>query len=426
MTGILLGRTFESPGTIGFGSTVRPPEPAHDLFYEGDAGLVTVAGTGAGKGVSHVVPTALSWPGSLIAIDVKGELAEVAAIRRQALGQKVAVIDPFHATRFGPLGHGMNPLDLIDPASPTAIDDALSLADQFRGPRGGSIDPFWEDRARDIVAGTILFVAAYAEGEQRTLALVRRIWSGGEATMAPALAGMKASSLFGGYLGEVAEQFLCMPDKTRGSVLTTMNNQLECLLSPMASKALGDRRMTPQRITEDAPFSIFLVLPPERLASHGRLLRLWLGTALVAVARRRRAPAAPTLVLADEAAQLGRMNLLTQAASLMRGYGLKLWSFWQSLGQMEALYGEHTATFLDNAGVLAAFGVANGANAARISAATGWEGPLLSLPPELQVLAMRGETPRLARRISYLEDPRFAGLYAANPFAEPRREAAER
>jgi len=415
MSAILLGKTVETAAAIGFGGSAAVAAGGRDILYTQDAGLVTVAGTGAGKGVSHVVPAALSWPGSLIVIDIKGEIAEIAAARRRAMGQKVVVLDPFGVSRFGKLGHGFNPLDLIGANAPTAIDDTLSLADQFRSDKGSLSDPFWDDRARDIIAGAMLFVATHAKGEQRSLATVHRIFTGGEDKLAAALAGMKASAAHGGYLNAVVEQVLAMPDKTWGSVLTTIHSQLEFLASPVVVRSVSAATVTPRAITENDPISLFLVLPPERLTSHRRLLRLWLATALTSMTRRRRIPAMETLVLADEAAQLGRMDLLLTAASLMRGYGVRLWTFWQSLGQLETLYGDAGQSFIDNAGAVSAFGVANAASAGRVAELTGWAGPLLGLPVDRQVLALRGQAPFLARRVSYLEEPRFRGQYDANP-----------
>ncbi len=47
--------------------------------HDDDRHILTVAGSRAGKGVSLIVPNLLFWPGSVIAIDPKGELATVTA-----------------------------------------------------------------------------------------------------------------------------------------------------------------------------------------------------------------------------------------------------------------------------------------------------------------------------------------------------------
>lgn len=88
----------------------RLPVPPHSVFVgnsaapggdlivdESDAGLVTIACTGTGKGVSQLIPTALTYPGSMVIMDVKGEIAAVTARARRALGQEVVILDPFGA-----------------------------------------------------------------------------------------------------------------------------------------------------------------------------------------------------------------------------------------------------------------------------------------------------------------------------------------
>ena len=46
------------------------PQEFDPLLYEGDGHLMTIAPTGAGKGVSVIIPNLLTYPGSVIAIDI--------------------------------------------------------------------------------------------------------------------------------------------------------------------------------------------------------------------------------------------------------------------------------------------------------------------------------------------------------------------
>lgn len=61
------------------------------------------------------------------------------------------------------------------------------------------------------------------------------------------------------------------------------------------------------------------------------------------------------LMILDEAAALGKIESVEKAAGLMAGFGLKLWTVWQDLGQIKRLYRESWETFLGNAGVLQFF-----------------------------------------------------------------------
>ena len=52
--------------------------------------------------------------------------------------------------------------------------------------------------------------------------------------------------------------------------------------------------------------------------------------------KRRSFPCESSLI--DEAAQLGTLDELRSAITLMRGYGVKGWSFWQDLSQLQRIY----------------------------------------------------------------------------------------
>src|SRR5262249_47199105 len=72
---VFLGwRLPDERGGFGFGPAL-PPRPARDtpLLYGGDGHLMTIAPTGAGKGVGVIIPTLLTFTGSAIVTDIKGE-----------------------------------------------------------------------------------------------------------------------------------------------------------------------------------------------------------------------------------------------------------------------------------------------------------------------------------------------------------------
>jgi type IV secretion system protein VirD4 len=162
--------------------------------------------------------------------------------------------------------------------------------------------------------------------------------------------------------------------------------------------------------------TIYLVLPPEKLLSHRGLLRLWVVTLLTVVMRRARLPKMRTLFLLDEASQLGSLDLLPQAISLLRGYGLQVWTFWQDLSQLIKLYPNNWEAVVNNAAVLQAFGVPG--HAARV----GWRAVLgdgdaqlaSELHAEEMLVAITGQSTTRHTRANYLYDKAFTGRFDAN------------
>jgi type IV secretion system protein VirD4 len=150
--GILVSWSLEQehlrqPIGFSFGDSAKTPKTGYidPVLFEGDGHLITIAPTGAGKGVSCLIPTLLRYAGPIIAIDPKGENVAVTARRRRELGHQVVVLDPMGITDFE-CGR-LNPLDLIDPESDTGVDDAFSLAEsifpdlEIRGTPSGAIAP---------------------------------------------------------------------------------------------------------------------------------------------------------------------------------------------------------------------------------------------------------------------------------------------
>lgn len=153
------------------------------------------------------------------------------------------------------------------------------------------------------------------------------------------------------------------------------------------------------------------------LSSHGRFLRLWISALTNLIMRRRNHPEKSTLFILDEAAQLGPLDELRTAITLMRGYGLQTWTFWQDLSQLRILYPSDWQTMLNNCAVLQAFGANNLRAAEEVAkvfgSLTGRE--FLGLESDEMLLQIAGDEAVVAARPNYRTDPPFQGLYDENP-----------
>jgi type IV secretion system protein VirD4 len=151
------------------------------------------------------------------------------------------------------------------------------------------------------------------------------------------------------------------------------------------------------------------------------VVRLWLGALILALGARRQRPARRTLMLIDEAGQLGRMEPLLQTATLLRGCGVTLWTFFQSPAQIESIYGPDAMVLADNAGVIQLFAARNGRVAESYARLLGDVSPeaVMQLGPDEQLLLMDGGRSFRCRRINYLDDPLCRGLADPNPMHAP-------
>lgn len=277
------------------------------LHYDGAAHLLTMAPTRSGKGVGTIIPNLLLLDRAIICIDPKGENARVTARARAAKG-RVWCLDPFGVSGQPPARY--NPLDRLDPHGLDLAEDANTLAD------------------------------------------------------------MQNSAGAGGLVARAANRQLGKSDREAAGVLSSAQRHTHFLdsLRIVASTAASDFSFADLKAT---PATVFLCLPPDRLDTYARWLRLLVAQAVTDMARSPARPARPVLFLLDEFAALGRLEPVERAMGLMAGYGLQLWPILQDMHQLRATYGDKAGTFMSNAGVIQAFGVNDHATADMLSRTIG-------------------------------------------------------
>lgn len=404
-------------GEAGAGFLARDSADHHALItYAGDAHLLTIAPTGAGKGVSCALPNALLYPGPLIVFDPKGEAYAITRRQRERLGQKVVLLDPFHVAGEG--SGALNPMDLAELIDPGRPDDAaLSLATLLTGGHVSSRDPFWDNTSHAFLAGLLTWLLADCAAEARRFGRLYELFAQDDLPYRLSVMLDTGEVRHPTACAELAA-FLGHPEReTRPSVQSSARQHLP-LFGSSAVRAVTDRTSFDlSDLIEGRPLSLFIIVPPTKLVSHRPLLRLWLGTLILALAARRRIPAARTLMLIDEAAQLGPMPPLIQTATLLRSAGVTLWTFFQSPAQLEATYGGEAMVLVDNAGVVQLFAARNGRMAEAYARLLGDVAPeaVMSLGHKEQLLLLEGGRSFRSQRINYLEDPLCKGLFEAHP-----------
>ncbi len=326
------------------------------MRYDGPAHLLTLAPTRSGKGVGAVIPNLLTARRSVICVDPKGENARIAARARSGFGP-VLVLDPFEVT--GLPGAAFNPMAGLDPAGLDLAEDAALIADTLvYDPPGQVGEAHWNEEAKALIAGLILYVVCADPGLCRSLARVREILTAAPKDFQAHLVAMQQSPAAGGLVARAANRHLGKSDREATGVLSSAQRHTHFLDSPRMAAVLGRSDFAFADLKRHVT-TVFLVLPPERLATHARWLRLLVGQAIHELARPPRREDGSVLFLLDEFAALGRLEPVERAFALMAGYGLQLWAILQDLHQLRGLYGERAGTFLSNAGVIQVFNVAD-------------------------------------------------------------------
>lgn len=395
------------------GTEVTPERPVH---FDGPH-LMTVAPTGAGKGRCCAIPALLSYPGQMIVVDIKGELYLTTHRRRQELGQHVVKLDPFRV--ISPQTDGLDPLDIMDLPNADIETDCQTLAKLLSSGKEFTRDPFWHLIANSLNSGILGYIASCEEAPKRSFTRLCEILHNDDVVYNLAVLLDTVGKRMPKMSYQEIAAFLQLPEKeTRPSALATAQAFTKGLNGQRVLDALGKSSFSLEEFRQGQPMTIYLILPPERLESHSGLLTLWFGTFLKAIFSRTVAPQLRTLLLVDEAAQLGKFQMLETAITLCRSYGVRIWTFWQNLQQLQECYPVGWKTIANNC-LLQTFGITNRLMAEELSQVLDCSPrDLLDLPMDEQWLQFPNSNPIRSRRLDYLRHPLFSGLYDVNRFYE--------
>ena len=342
----------------------------HYLRHDGPEHVLCFAPTRSGKGVGLVVPTLLTWPGSCIVHDIKGENWNLTSGFRSRHG-RVLLFDPTNSRSAA-----YNPL-LEVRRGEWEVRDVQNVADVLVDPEG-SLERrnHWEKTSHALLVGAILHVL-YAE-QDKTLAGVAGFLSDPKRPIEMTLRAMMTTPHLGEagphpVIASAARELLNKSENERSGVLSTAMSFLGLYRDPVVAKVTRhcDWRIR-DLVEDDRPTTLYLVVPPSDISRTKPLVRLILNQIgrrltedLQAKGRRHR-----LLLMLDEFPALGRLDFFELALAFMAGYGLKSFLIAQSLNQIEKAYGPNNA-ILDNCHVRVSFATNDERTAKRVSDALG-------------------------------------------------------
>lgn len=323
------------------------------LHYDSDRHLLTIAPTRSGKGVSAIIPNLLTYRGSMLVIDPKGENAMITAGQRHLMGQEVMVVDPWGITGVTDVAR-FNPLDWLVQGDVDITENAMLLADALVVGDGKG-EAFWHEEAKALLQGIILYVATdEREAGYRHLGRVRDLLllDGGEMKM------LFERMLESHHHIVISTGARCLQKEERllANVIASAQAQTHFLDSARIRESLSVSDFQFEELKTKA-MTIYLVLPSDRLSAFSRWLRLLIQQAITVNARNIAVkPKKPVLFLLDEMPALGRLSMVEQAFGLMAGFGIQLWGIVQDVSQLKMIYGDGWETFIGNSGMIQYFG----------------------------------------------------------------------
>jgi type IV secretion system protein VirD4 len=417
------------------------------LRHDGPEHVMAFAPTRSGKGVGLVVPTLLSWTGSAIIHDTKGENWELTSGWRSLFSHCLLFnpTDP-RSAKYNPLLEVRRGLQ--------EVRDTQNIADILVDPEGAlERHSHWEKTAHALLVGAILHIL-YAEAE-KTLARVASFLSDPQRPFTVTLRVMMTTNHLGTadrpqvhpVVASAARELLNKSENERSGVLSTAMSFLGLYRDPTIAAVTSrcDWRIT-DLVDGSRPVSLYLVVPPSDISRTKPLVRLILNQ----IGRRLTEKLEPAgdmgrthrlLLMLDEFPALGRLDFFETALAFIAGYGIRAFLIAQSLNQIEKAYGEH-GSILDNCHVRIAFATNDERTARRISDALGvsteqramrnyaghrlapWlahvmvsrqetarplltQGEVMQLPASDELVLVSGLAPIRAQKLRYYEDRNF-------------------
>jgi type IV secretion system protein VirD4 len=307
--------------------------------------LATFAPAGAGKSTGVLVPNLLSYEGNCVVVDPKGELYNLTAKHRQKqFGHMIVRLDP--ARLYGP-GDCFNPLDWVDAKRPDFIDVCRDLANMLVVRTGKEMDPHWCDSAENVIAAFIAYICALEGNPAARNVRGVRAQLASRDNYNSALEVMQQHDGFHGVLQQLGHSLGWHVDKELGSVMSHAQRFTNIFDAPLLADNTSSTTFDPRKL-RTGKMTVYLITPADKMVVWAGLQRLWLGSLLRIITRGVATEKNPVLFLVDEAAHIAKMQALEDAVTLMRGMGIRLWLFFQSLEQVKKCYGDNAGTVLDN------------------------------------------------------------------------------
>jgi len=403
---LILGRRAVQRRNIGFGHAGSADSTGDLITYSGDGHLMTFAPTGTGKTSGPVICNALTHPGQLIVIDIKGEIYAATAAARRAMGQEVHVLD----LRDHPLPGSLNPFDLMPLCGSDHAAVARSFAAELVERASDARDRFWDDWSETMITGATAWLLADNEPSERRLSALFDLYTDEDVDYKLAVLldqkkvnNRAAKAAFVSYLQLSGHE-------TRPSVLGSVLAHLRLFDNDVVRRLTDTSSMDVAALIAGKPMSLYIIVPPLMLNAFRPILRMWLSGLIFAMTQRECRPAERTLMLCDEVGNLGRMDALLTASTLLRSWGLTLWTFWQNLAQLQ-IYGSQANTLVDNAGVIQIFGARNLRMAQDLANMIGGVSAdqIMALRPDEQILLIEAKISK-CNQARYYSDELFRSV----------------
>lgn len=334
------------------------------LRHNGPEHVCVIAPPRSGKGVGNIIPTLLSCLDSVFTLDIKGENYAMTAGWRK-LVSKVLRYDPADENSCS-----WNPIGEIRFGTRHQISDAQNIALMVVDHDGKGIEGnHWRTAAFELISGLIMHslykhqgssdacltgcaymltgglnpeLPEYDDGERDSAA--RAVFLEMQSVD---LSDDQAATEAQLFIRSIGRSMADKPEKELGSIISTANNALSLYRDPVVG---GNTSRSDFKIVDlmdhDSPVSLYFIAAPTHLSRLSPLIRLLLTRIVMGLTeqmtydngRSKTAHKHRLLLMLDEFAALGRMDVFEKALAYISGYGIKAFIIIQDRQQLLKAY----------------------------------------------------------------------------------------
>lgn len=336
----------------------------HYLRHNGPEHVCVIAPPRSGKGVGNIIPTLLSWTGSAFTVDIKGENYAMTAGWRKR-NSKILRFDPAEESSCS-----WNPIGEIRFGTRHQISDAQNIALMVIDTDGRGLFDHWRTAAFELLSGLIMHSlyqsrggsapclrdCAYMltggenpdepefdDGERDSAAMNLFIEMQGVTLASEERAAVEAQL----FIRSIGRSMADKPEKELGSIISTANNALSLYRDPVVGEntAKNDFKID-DLMDHTSPVSLYFITAPNNLSRLSPLIRLLLTRIIMGLTgqmtfdngRSKTAHKHRLLLMLDEFAALGRLDVFEKGLAYISGYGIKAYIIIQDRQQLLKAY----------------------------------------------------------------------------------------
>jgi len=298
----------------------------------------------SGKGAGIIIPTLLSVRESVFVVDPKGENFKATAGWRSGFS-RIFRIDPTDAE-----SDRLNPLDFV-PRDGRCVSVTRKLAQIIIPLNEKENTQYWDNTARMLLEvltidvlrrerhpslASVYDMLAFPLGLKKSIkAILSRYETDDDKTSEDDKAVVR-------YMRNDLTALLAENEETLASTVSTCRSNLALFADPVVRKVTSSSDLDIDGIMDDErPTSVYLTVPPDRIADNAPFIRLLTTLLLSTLQARKTEGKHHLLMVLDEFPLYGRMREVSESLHLGSGFHIHFMIAVQDVNQLYDTYGKY-------------------------------------------------------------------------------------